>query len=369
MKAIFIAVFIMKSPTLNDSMLRKYLLDDITDDERQALEEQFFQDDSLFDEMSALEDELYFDYQQNRLNPKESKAFEQKFLQTPQEIEKAVFANVFLETTAELATEKVEIIEKEESVSWWKSFVAFFDFSGSMMQFSAAAALLLLAFGIIGLLIQNSRLQNEMADLQNKQAQERQEQERILAEKEKQQAELERQQRELEQQLATEKQQKEQNEQRIKEIETERQKLDREINDTRRQINEIPLPQQKRQNQPQQPSFATLILSPGVFTRGEGEGLGKVKLTPELKNLQLRLLLKNKEDYASYDVIVKTVDEQSVVWTSSGLKPQGKGTNQSISVMIPTKNLQRADYELSLIGITKNGEREEVSIYYFGAFR
>lgn len=361
----------MKLPTLNDSILKKYLLNDISDEERQTLEEQFLQDDSIFDEMVALEDELYFDYQQNRLSSKERKAFEQKFLQTPQDIEKAVFANAFLETTADLAKEKVKIIEEEKSVSWWQSIVAFFDFSGSMMQLGGAAALLLLTFGIIGLLIQNSRLQNEMADLQNRENQEIQEQERILAEKQKRQTELEKQQADLELQLAAEKQQKEQNEQRIKEIEANRQKLDQEIKENRQKADEIRQnpAQPKRPNVSPQPSFATLILSPGIFNRSEGEGMGKVKLSSELKNLQLRLLLKNKEDYASYDVIVKTVDDQSVIWTSSGLKPQGKGTNKSISLLVPTKNLQQADYELSLIGITKNGEREEVSIYYFGAFR
>jgi len=221
----------MELKSLNYEMLKRYLLDDISDEERQTVEEQFFEDDSFFDEMVALEDELYYDYQQNRLNARERSVFEKKFLQSRQDLEKAAFAEAFLQEAAKLSEEKTIISEKPEAVSWQQSIAAFFRVSGSMRQYAMAAAVLLLALGVLVLFIQNSRLNNEMADLQNKQAKEIREQERLLAEKQRVQTELEKQ-------LADEKTQGEQNEKRIQEIEAARTKLEKEINEARQRINQ-----------------------------------------------------------------------------------------------------------------------------------
>ncbi len=353
-------------------MVRRYLLDEMSDEERQTVEEKFLKDDNFFDEMVAFEDELYYDYQQNRLTARERSIFEQKFLQSRQDIERSEFANAFLETTAEIAGEKIKTKEDTASVSWWQSIAGFFNFSGSMMQYGMAAAVLLLTLGVIGLFIQNSRLQNEMAGLQNKQAQEKQEQEKILAEKQRQQTELEKQQSELEQRLAQEKSNSEQNEKRIQEIEAERTRLAGEIAETRRRINQIPQNPANSQKTPvsqPQPWLATLILLPGEFNRSNGEGMRRVNISPSVKNLQLRLLLKNKEDYKSYQTTVRGIGQGFVAWKSADLKPGGKGAKKSLLINLPAKNLQRMDYELTLLGVNEDGRTEEITSYYFSVVK
>ena len=354
----------MELGTKKNDLLRNYLLGEMSDETRQKIEENFLGDDQIFEEINALEDELYYDYHQNRLTSAERTIFEQKFLRSHEDIEKLVFAKAFLETTGEFAQQKTAAKAEIESVSWLKSIAAFFNFSGSTMQFGMAAALLIIVLGVIGLFIQNSRLQNEMAGLQQKQAQEKLDQENNLADKQRQQTEIE-------QQLANEKSQGERNEKRIQEIEAERTKLENEINETRRHINQIPQNpvQQKTQVSQPQLSLAAIILAPGLFNREGGTGMTKVNLAPSVKNLQFRLLLNSKDEYEAYDVIVKSVDNQRVVWTDSQLKPLGKAAKKSLSLNIPTKNLQRADYEISIIGITANGEGEEVNSYYFSALK
>lgn len=350
----------------------RYLLGEMSDAERQTLEERFFQDDSFFEEMLALEDELFYEYQQNCLSPSERIAFERKFLNTREDRNKMAFAEAFLQTTAELAEEKAATpgkIVEDSPASWWQSIAAFFNFSSPAMQFGFAAASILLLLGVIGLFIQNARRQDEMAKLENSRPEERRQQEQIIAEKEQQQAELERQ-------LESEKLQSGQNEKQIRETdEAQRLQLEQEIAEARRRVNQPPQknvpqsPKSQTQPPPQQRSVVALILSPGLLTRSGGEGMNRVLLSPSVKNLQLRLLLKNADDYKSYRATLKTIEDGTQVWAKADLKPQRKGKNKSLSLSIPAKNLQRADYEISLVGITASGETEEITNYYFSVVK
>lgn len=61
----------MKTQTEKDEMMRRYLLDEMTDEERESVEEMFLEDDEFFEEIAAFEDELFYEYKQNRLNGKQ----------------------------------------------------------------------------------------------------------------------------------------------------------------------------------------------------------------------------------------------------------------------------------------------------------
>lgn len=349
----------MKLQTLNDEMLKRYLLDDVSDEQRREIEERFFEDDSLFEEISVLEDELFFDYKQNRLNAKEQATFERKFLNTPQDREKAAFAEAFLQTTEEFANEKNQETEK---VSWWQPLFALFS---SPLQFGMAAASVLLLLGVSWLFYQNSQMRSELVDLQKGRAEEIQKQEQIIAEKL-------RQQEELESRLLTEKQKSGQNEQQIQEIKEQRAKLEQEIANLRQRKTQTPqnIPTQKAPvSRPTQRSIVALVLFPGSFTRNSGTEISRVNLSPSARNLQLSLLLETGEQYQSYRAALRTVNEGTEIWSTSNLKARGKGTKQSISITIPANILQRADYELLLVGTTQNGDAEEIDSYYFSVLK
>ena len=353
----------MKIKTLNDEMLKRYLLDDVSDEERQEVEERFLEDDLLFEEMNALEDELFFDYRQNRLNLKESAAFERKFLRAPQEKEKAAFAGAFLQMTAELAGEKVE---KAPPVSFWQPLADFFKSFGSPLQLGMAAASILLILGISWLFYQNLQMRGELAILQNNRAEEAQRQEEIIAEKQNRQSELE-------QQLLAEKEKAEQNERQIQEIEQERANLQEEIDELKRQNTKTPsgsLPQPGVTPAPQPPrSIVALVLSPGMFSRGGGAGMERIALSGSAKSLRINLRLETQNQYQSYRARVLSVSEGTEIWTSAALKPQGKGAKKSVTFIISANLLNRADYEISLIGVNENGGTEEIDTYYFSVLK
>lgn len=346
----------MNAQILNEEMLKRYLLGDISEEERHAIEERFLQDDTFFEEMLALEDELYFDYQQNRLNHQERAAFEQKFLKSAEDKEKAVFAKAFLRATAEIAEEKNAAIS--DSASRRQSIAAFFDFSNRALQFGFASVLVLLLLGAIGLFIQNARRQDEMANLQTNRSQEP-----PVASNRQQQNNSERQPENEKPQIA-------QNEKPLQENEAPLPNKPEIARNNQPAKKDSPQVSKKpTQTPPAQRSVIATILSPGLFTRSDGQGFQRVTLSPSVKNVQIRLLLKTEETYKNFRAVLKKVDDETQIWTSADLKFQGSGKNKNLLINIPAKILDRTDYEISLLGVTENGETEEITSYYFSVVK
>jgi hypothetical protein len=328
----------MKLVTEKDELLRRYLLDEMSDEEREQIEEKFLEDDSLFEEIAALEDELYFDYQQERLSQPERLAFEKKFLATPQDFEKAKFTEVFLQATDEIAAEKV-------APSLWQSISTFFTFSNSAFKFGAAVATILILFAFGFLLfnnpnnnpevaevpeINNSKISTPAPNLPD---------ENLIKEKQKVQEELQRK-------LDEEKQKQAQDADKIKELEQQKEKLNHEI-ESNRQSTMPPKTEQR--------TFVALVLSP--LLRGTGT-MPKAKLGPETKTLNLTLSIKKGVEAEGIKIIVRDVDSGGQVWGSSAKL----GNRKSLSLNVPAKNLKRGDYEIVLINSADN---EELDSYYF----
>lgn len=356
----------MNSEIFNEEMLRRYLLDDVSDDERREIEERFLENDALFDEINALEDELHYEYKQNRLNAREQYYFERKFLQSPEDLEKSAFADAFLKATSEIAKKKSPVALKADettTVSVWQTIAAFFNFNNSAMRFGLSAAVILLAFGLGFLMFKNAELRREMASLETNRNAEQSKREQQIAEKQRQQSELERQ-------LADEKTRTEQNEKRIAEIESEREKLTREINEAGQKNQTEPIPQTSKTPIATAPrTYIALILSPGSFTRENGEGMKQIKISPAIKNLRLRLLSDTPEDFKTYRAALKTLDDDREIWRNQNINPRGKGEKKTFSLNIPANILQRADYEISFVGVRENGETEEITTYYFSVLK
>lgn len=220
-----------------------------------------------------------------------------------------------------------------------------------------AAAVLILFAGMIGLFIQNSRMRSEMASIQQQNEEDRRRMEAQIVEKQEEQ-------QEIENQLAAEREKGIGNETRIKELESQRSKLEKEIED-RRRIDATPNGQQPVR----QPTLASLVISPGLFTRSDGQPMNRIELSASARQLNLGLRLKNVDDYPGYLVKISDIDSGREVLTRTNLKPRGKGTKKSLNLSIPAQLLGRGDYEVELSGITQTGETEEITKYYFSVVK
>jgi hypothetical protein len=325
----------MNLETEKDSLMRRYLLGEMSDEERTDIEEKFLADDSFFEEIAALEDELYLDYQQGNLSAAGKIAFEKKFLATDADLNKAEFAEVFLEATNEISAEKT-------APSLWKSIVAFFDFSNTFRLATAAASILLLC--LLGVWVFNNLNQTpeivvvpEEINTPSLTPTPNLPDENLIKEKQKEQAELEKK-------LQEEKQKREQDANKIREIEKQKEKINREI-EANRQRTVTP------ESEPR--TFVALVLSPLV--RGGNGNSPKVKLTPDTKTLNLTLSVKKGSEAENIKIVVRSVSGGQI-WSSSA-KPNQK---KSIFLSLPAKNLKRGDYE-----ILTSADGEELDSYYF----
>lgn len=350
----------MKIDTTKEERLRRYLLGECTDDERQAVEERFISDDEFFDEMRAYEDELYLEYSAGEMTASERSVFEQKFLRSREDRGLLAFSDALLELTADLAKANAPVASAAEDAppSFLQSIGAFFGLSGSAMSYGMAAAALVLAIGVIGLLVQNSRMRNDIAGIQGQNEAERRDREAQLAESQKQQ-------QVIENQLAVELEKSSTNDDRIRELESEKTRLENEINDRRnrldRSTNIAPPGGQS--------TIATLVISPGLFTRSDGKPMNRIVLARNARSLDLRLTLKNVDEYQKFGVVITSVDDDRTILTRSNLTAAGKGAKQSLKLNIPAGLLQRADYEVVLTGVTKTGGTEGITKYYFSVDR
>lgn len=328
----------MKLLTEKDELLRPYLLDEMSDEERNAIEEKFLADDDFFDELAAVEDELYYDYKQGTLSTKEKIAFEQKFLSTAQDLLKADFTEAFLQATEEVATKKT-------TEGFWQSISAFFNFSNANFRLGAALASVLLLLGIGFWVLKNVNREPIVVELPKEINTELPTptpiDENLIKEKQKEQEELEKK-------LAEEKQKSEQDANKIKEIEKQKEKVEKEI-EANKPKNVTPQTPQK--------TFIALVLSPGLV-RGNGSNTAKIKLTPEIKTVNLTLPIKKDFQNEDFKIVVRNIDSGAAIISSTAKK----GKKTSVYLGVPAKNLPRGAYEVVLISSADN---EELDSYYF----
>src|SRR5207302_5304478 len=109
-----------------------------------------------------------------------------------------------------------------------------------------------------------------------------------------------------------------------------------------------------------------LILSPGL-SRG-GEEPKRVVIASPDAILRLQLVVKAEGDYQSYSAVLRTVEGKEV-FTQRRLRSTTRNSQRFITLDVPTRNISAADYELTLIGLSKTGSSEELADYYFTAVK
>ena len=252
-------------------------------------------------------------------------------------MQKADFAEAFLNATN-------EIIDEKTAPSLWQSISAFFNFSNASFRLGTALASILLLFivGIWTFRTLNNKPEDiaKVPEIRNIQTPTPID-ENIIEEKQ-------RQQEELDKKLAEEKQKTEQDANKIREIEKQKEKIQREIDANR-----------NKQTAPEQPqkTFIALVLSPGLVRSG-GANTAKIKLTPEIKTINLTLPIKKEFQNEDFKIVVRNIDSGSTISTSNART----GKKTIVSLRISAKSLQRGAYEVVLINSADN---EEITSYYF----
>jgi hypothetical protein len=192
----------VKTGEIDQQTITKYLLGDLSEEQRDKLEEQYFGDDRLYEEVRAAERDLIDNYAQGKLKGHELQRFESYFLSIPgrrQKVDLARSFNRYVSDTAPVA----------EKVSWWKSVAALLGLHqpmqlGNVLRFSVAMALIVVLAGSSWLLLETSRQKKELAEIRNQRATQDQELQHQRDEAQRANSELEQERNktaQLEQQL------------------------------------------------------------------------------------------------------------------------------------------------------------------------
>ncbi len=300
-------------PASEETLLKRYLLGQLSEPEQLALEERVFADEDSYQQLVIQEDELRYDYAQGVLPPKQRELFEQRFLQEPGgkarvRLAKAVLDQAFERAAREPAAEPV--VAKQR---WWHSLDDLFSYRIAAFASSSAAVILgaYLVSETRHLKVQLGESDSQRGAAITAAAQQNEAQKSLL--------------RELDQERA------------------KRAGLEKELA-TRKPAN----------------PFLAFLLVPGLSR--DIEGSKKLLLATGVDIVRFELELK-RGGYARYRIELLTLDGEQV-WSQSS---QSAGTRLQLNV--PATILRPGDYMVEVKGVGATGETELAGDYYFTLIR
>lgn len=144
----------MRLDTRNEEQVRRYLLGDVSEDERIRIEERLMVDGDFFDQVGLQEDELVDDYVDGRLSREDRSRFESLFLCAPERQHKLRFARAL----------RARLADAPKPV-WWQRLLGMTRMSQPVLASCLTASLLVIAFGGAWVLVRMDRLERRADEL------------------------------------------------------------------------------------------------------------------------------------------------------------------------------------------------------------
>jgi hypothetical protein len=290
-----------------ESLITRYLLRDLSEEEQVRLEEEYFGEEDFFEQMLIAEDELIDDYVRGELSAREQELFEKHFMRSEKARARLEFARLLNnESRVVAAAAETARARVPESVNWWRSSLAFLRAQNPIMQFSEVALLLsLVALALFSI----SRWRGG----EHRPTTARQE---------------------------TNQQQRQQPE------------------GSGQQANNVPSNQNSKGPQP-----ATLLLVPGSVRGADGAHTLSIPRDAEQALVQIIL---EQDSYRLYRAEVQKIGRQDVaLWKDGALESQATDSGErAVELKIPARLLTAGDYKVRLSGVAAEGQKIEVVADY-----
>lgn len=313
--------------TAQTEELKRYIFLEMPENERDSIEERFFEDTDFFYEMVNLENSFIDSYVRENLTAADLKKFEDSLTKLPARRDKVATARTLQTYIAEK-----KVLAAVPSATIWQQLSNFFKSSGFQYAFGALTILLLCA--TVFLLYQNQRTRRELTALQNKQETEIAEKERILQQQIK---ELEN----LKQASDSISGDNEILNERIKAIEKQKERLEQELRYLR-QKGRSPDNRMNSAASPPQPLIASFFLAP---SGGKGGELKTITIKQNVSRIDLSLQIPDASQAVSFSIRLngKRVGENlKTRKTQSG--------RRVLDVSLPAFGLEKGDYQLTVTG-------------------
>lgn len=307
----------MRQTIEQNERMTRYLLGDLPETEQTAVEQEYFADSEKFEEVWAAENDLVDRYVRGRLSRPERELFERNYLQSPKHRERVTTARKLVEAADRLVVEggrasRVDAPAPSRLTEMLNNLL-------TPRFLAPSAAFLLLLSALSWLLVERSRLNEELG---------------------KARARLSDQER-IEHEIAAEREQS-------RKLKSE---LDRAL-ETLAQRPSLPAP-----------SILSFLLRPMLTPRGEGETQRQIPISRKTDLVRLQMKIE-KGDSRRFQATVRQVGGPQV-WNQRSLKSR----SGVITVNIPADKLPVEDYILTLSATTPAGEMEEINRYAFRILR
>ena len=305
--------------TTHEILMRRYLLGDLSQEERVRVEGDYLADPSVFEELLAAENDLIDAYVRGNLSRDETQKFEEVYVKSPKRRERVEFARALRQV---YSSPQEPLLDE---ASPWRKVWAMLSMTPRMPQWAlAAAAVVIVAFGS-WLIVQNQRLR---ADLQQ-----------ALAG----QADLRRETDSLRENIAEFKQKAE-----------EQTREARPRND----VASVAVPIK---------SVFSFRLGSGVVSRSPEAQENTLTVRPTVATLQLQLVLE-RDEYKTYEGVLMTAERKQVAREET-LKSHMIRGEAEVDWRLPANNIPSGDYIIQLNGRTATGSLEDVASYSFRVLR
>jgi len=310
--------------------LRKFLLGDLAEGEREAIERQCLAEQSLiFEQLVAIEDELRFDYLLGRLSPADHGRFEGRYLSTPEGRERLAFAQALL-----LAADAAPVTEPQRPTRNWARHVV-----------AAALGVAVVGLGVV-VTLQSRTLEQFRRQVTQAQADVATEQTQLAGAQANAQATLSGAQADaarLRDELAR--------------VQAHSLELEQQLAAASHAAPARPTPEP---TPPPGGALTALTLKPGLLI-SSGQDLLRVDLATANRGLELTLTLPTGGGaYPSYSAALLNSDGRPV-WTAAHLPRNGK----SVPFVVPAGRLKKSDYQVLLRGVMADGRPQDIAGYAF----
>jgi hypothetical protein len=324
--------------THNDQTIIRYLLNELSEEDKGRFEDAYLEDENLFERLRALEEELIEDYVKGYLSGRERQLFERHYLASEQRRARVESARQLVHVCSlrppAQAAPGDPIDSKFFSIySWFRLFAK----QPLTLGFGVSTALLLIVG--VGLVIELLRLHGRLTALSEERAA------------------LERRAVQANGQLA---------QQREHLIEERKQSsaLREELGDVINRLDRVE--QELSRSQSSKDRIVFLALAPGMRDINK---LDRVVIPAGTRFVELSVTMERQEQTRPYRAVVKTVDEGREIWMGEGIKPRQSRSAEHVVVRVPVdcfKAAEGQDFTLTLSAPIAGGkDYEELESCYF----
>src|SRR5262245_16060837 len=294
----------MPSEHVDETLLVKYLIGNLTEEEEARVEDQAFADSAYLSALEAAEADLVDAYVRGDLSHADRRGFERRFLMSPRRRGKVEFARALAIVSAEparpVAEAPVHATLRDLIRSW-----------SPPLRWAPGLAALICVAGVWWLASQNASMQARLAALE---AQER--------------------------------------------------GLKQELSQSKSRADDLAAQLQNRQptEMPRGSLIASLMLMAGP-SRAQTP-VEEIVIRPDTQLARIDIQLEARDDYPRYRADLHTRSGRDIL-IQSNLTRRSAGGGYTVSMDVPVSALVSGEYELALSGIANGQEAREIGFYYF----